>query len=79
MDVSYVFLFGAFSSLIVGLIKLICAIRLKKKYEYVLGRVKYLVSQNNSRMFILEDLVTEGFDESLVREVIEEVFEENSF
>ena len=78
MDVSYVFLFGAISSLVVGLIKLIRAIRLKKKYEYVLEKVKYLASQNNSRMFILEDLVTEGFDEPLVREVIEEVFEENT-
>lgn len=78
MDVSYVFLFGAVSSLVVGLVKLIRAIRLKKKYEYVLEKVKYLASQNNSRMFILEDLVTEGFDESLVREVIEEVTEENN-
>lgn len=69
-----IFIILALASLIFALINLVDALKLMKKYALVKEKVLQLKLQNNSKIFIIENLISEGFDKDLVEEVVEETF-----
>jgi len=69
-----IFMILASASLIFSLLKLLDALKLMKKYALVKEKVLQLKLQNNSKIFIIENLISEGFDKYLVKEVVEELF-----
>lgn len=48
--------------------------RFYKKYEGVSSRIVDMKRNNNSRHFIKEQLLSEGFEEALVEAVLEDLF-----
>lgn len=45
-----------------------------KKYEAIVNKADNLKKKNNTRNFAKEELLSEGFEEVLVEEVLEDVF-----
>ncbi len=69
-----IFMILALTSLFFALYKLIDALKLMKKYASAKEKVLYLKLQNNSKMFITENLISDGFNKELAEEVVDEVF-----
>lgn len=61
-------------SLFFSLYKLIFIISLYKKYEVVMTRVLFFKKKNNSRNFTREDLISEGFPDYIVDDVLDEYY-----
>jgi len=73
-DIGLGFLLLSLLFLVISFYSLFFALSFKKKYYLIKSKVSLLKSQNNSRFFIEESLINEGFDRDLVFEVVEEVF-----
>ena len=69
-------MFGLLSlaSLFFSLFILIRIVNKFKEYEFVASKVVELKKNNNSRHFIKEQLLSEGFEEALVEELLEDLF-----
>jgi len=74
MNLGLVLISLSFFSLFFALFKLLSALKLLKQYKKIKEKVLSLKLKNNSKTFIRENLISEGFREEVVIEVIEEVF-----
>jgi hypothetical protein len=72
--INIVFGFLSVFSLFFTLYKLVFIISQYKKYEVVMTRVLFFKNSNNSRNFTRENLVSEGFPEYIIDDVLDEYY-----
>lgn len=72
MDFNSFFLFGAVFLLFFSLYKMLVLSFLYRSYFNIVKKVSDMKQNNNSDMFIREELISKGFKESLVVAVLED-------
>lgn len=72
MDLNTIFLLGAVIFLFFSLYKLLVLSFAHKTYFAVVKKVSEMKENNNSNIFIKEELVSEGFKEDLVSDVLDD-------
>ena len=74
MNLNIVFGLLSLGSLLFSLFILLRIISSYKTFEIVANKVVELKKNNNSRHFIKEQLLSEGFEEFLIEDILEELF-----
>lgn len=72
VDLNTIFLFVAVFLLFFSLYKMLVLSFLYRSYFIIVKKVSEMKENNNSDMFIREELISEGFKESLVIGVLED-------